>query len=93
MDAPIKLIDTSLIQLWHKQDTTFLVPKTDVFLCFRNSVLNEGVKSWVMSVLFVDLLQDTLNAYSYNAAITGLSFNVNLYESRIEVYLKKFGGD
>lgn len=88
MDAPIRILDTPLIQLYHKKDSTFLVPKTDVFLCLRNNVLNEGVKSWVMSVLFVDLLQDTLNAYSYNAAITGLSFNVNLYESRIEVFDK-----
>jgi hypothetical protein len=29
--------------------------------------------------------QDELNAYSYYAAITGLSFNMNLFEPRIEV--------
>ena len=59
IDPPDHVINNSLVKLWHKQDSHFLVPKIDVMLCIRTPTINESMKAWVMSVLFTELIQVT----------------------------------
>jgi len=89
-DSPDIIRSTNLVKLWHKQDVTFHVPKADLILCIYSPAINESLASWVMSVLFVDLLQDDLNAYTYYATIAGLSFSMNVYEPRLEVQVRGY---
>lgn len=72
--VPVKLIGNDMMELWFKQDDRFNVPKMECRLAVVSPVAYDSPAHSVMSYLFVELLEDALNEYSYLAQIAGLKF-------------------
>ncbi|KAI8370689.1 Metalloenzyme, LuxS/M16 peptidase-like protein [Radiomyces spectabilis] len=71
---PNLIQETPTLRLWHKQDDTFWMPKTNVWILFRNSLAYATPRNAVITTMFVNLLADSLTEYSYNAEVAGLSY-------------------
>lgn len=98
-EYPRLIRETPLLKLYHKQvmffsirliflqDTTFLVPKLNVYINFVTPELNRSPKAVVLGAIYQHLLEEELNAYSYYADITGLSFCVSSGIRKLSVRL------
>lgn len=76
--APCIIRNDHIARAWWKKDDTFWVPKASLIASMRNPIIYASVKNLVTAELFIDLVRDTLEEYSYNAQLAGLQYNVNL---------------
>ncbi|KAI7847937.1 Metalloenzyme, LuxS/M16 peptidase-like protein [Circinella umbellata] len=97
---PDLIQETNMLRLWYKQDDTFWIPKTNVWILFRNPLTYATPRNAVISTLYISLLEDSLTEYSYNAEVAGLSYhlstdpngialNVGGYSDKLPLLLEK----
>ncbi len=65
------------LRLWWKKDDRFWVPKANVNVTLRNPLTYATPANYVKSVLFCQLVKDSLTEYSYDAEISGLGYSLN----------------
>lgn len=98
--APKLLKDDERMRLWWKKDDTFWVPKANLNILLRNPLAYDSPANHVKAALFINLIKDALQEYSYDADISGLSYglitnslgwelNVNGYNDKMSVLLEK----
>lgn len=86
--------------VWFRQDDTFKLPKACIYMDFYSPHAYTDPHHCNMLHLFVELFDDALNEYSYNAEIAGLSYElkntaygmvlaIDGYEDKQKVLLKK----
>ncbi|CAG8459644.1 11740_t:CDS:10 [Diversispora eburnea] len=82
---PYLIKQTPLTKVWHKKDDTFWVPKAFVRIILRSPLAYPTPSHSVKTGLYIDLLNDALTEYSYDADLAGLSYNIgnNNYEGII----------
>ena len=76
ISTPSAILEEEGITLWHLQDDYYAVPKTSLYLSIRTPKASESVNQSMKSQLFVDLVNDQLNEYSYPAYLAGLSYQL-----------------
>ncbi len=97
---PVLLKDTPAIRIWYKQNDSFMVPKANIQIQMASKLAYETVENAAMTKLFVLLLKDQLNEFSYPASIAGLNYslsnsvnglviNVNGYSENINLLLQE----
>ncbi len=64
-------------RLWFKQEQEFRTPKADFYFTFRSPIANNSARHHVLTGLFVRLVNDRLNTFTYPAGIAG--FSTSLY--------------
>lgn len=74
---PTLIKNSSVVRLHHKKDDTFWVPKANFLFLLRNPLYTSCVENAVMTKLFIELLKDGLNEYSYPADIAGLQYAID----------------
>lgn len=98
--APRLLRDDDHVRLWWKKDDTFWVPKANLNILLRNPVAYDSPANHVKAALFVNLVKDALQEYSYDADISGLNYglltsstglelNIHGYNDKMSVLLDK----
>jgi insulysin len=83
-------MNTKHIKVWHKQDTTYLVPKGNLFYNFYSNLINASPQNHVMSSLLRDLMSDHLNEYAYYASLAGLDFSVFILDTKLKVEVRGY---
>lgn len=63
-------------RMWWLQDSKFKVPKAQAYFNFHTPLANDTPLHSALSQLYVDLLQDSLNEFSYPAVLAGLQVGV-----------------
>ncbi|KAJ3416993.1 hypothetical protein HDV05_007475 [Chytridiales sp. JEL 0842] len=79
-DQPVRpsiIRETPFSRLWYKKDDTFLNPKSRSIFIFRSPSAYVTPTESVLTSLFIDILIDALNAFSYYASVAGLSFDMD----------------
>ena len=76
--------------LWYKKDATFNVPKAKIVISFKSPLAYVTPLSSVLTRLFTDLLEDSLNAYSYYAQVAGLNYYIDNNTEGFEVCIFYF---
>jgi len=72
---------TSQSSLWHKMDDTFRKPKLYQCINFISKLAYDSPKACVMAKLYVKLIMDAINEYTYDAQVAGIRFTlVNYFE-------------
>jgi secreted Zn-dependent insulinase-like peptidase len=74
---PELIMDDKGMQLWLARDTSFGAPRADTYLGLELANGLENPLDWVHATLYARLVEDRLNAYSYPAALAGLSYRLN----------------
>ncbi|XP_006644800.2 insulin-degrading enzyme-like 1, peroxisomal [Oryza brachyantha] len=82
---PVILRKTPLSQLWYKPDTLFSTPKVHIIIDFHCPLSSHSPEAVVSTSLFVDLLEDYLNAYAYDARIAGLFYSIDRTSAGFQV--------
>lgn len=82
---PRLVLSDDWINLWHKQDCTFKVPKIDFWLILRSPVAYRNPEQSVLCKLYVELMKYQLNEYSYMAEVAGLGFSMDVDIEGIQI--------
>eukprot|EP00455_Lapot_gusevi_P042256 TRINITY_DN4989_c0_g1_i5.p1 TRINITY_DN4989_c0_g1~~TRINITY_DN4989_c0_g1_i5.p1 ORF type:complete len:788 (-),score=334.16 TRINITY_DN4989_c0_g1_i5:122-2455(-) len=75
-EFPSLLLDTPGCRCWYKLDRSFLKPKVNIICDFVTPVSHFSPKHEVTTSLFVQVLQDSLNEYTYDAEMAGLTYSL-----------------
>lgn len=71
---PFVIEDNNKFQIWFKQDDQFEVPKGTIELFFHLPPSNNDPVSWLYTILYCQLVEDSLDNIHYYASIVGLGF-------------------
>ncbi|XP_076374865.1 insulin degrading metalloproteinase isoform X2 [Megalopta genalis] len=72
---PVIIEDTPFMRLWFKQDDEFLVPKANLWIDFVSPLTYIDPLSNALTVMFMLLLRDASNEYTYAADLACLKFD------------------
>ncbi len=74
---PTLLQDSGGLHAWFLQDSIYRLPKATIALDIQTSLADDTASNAVKSELFVRMLRENLNEYSYPAALAGLGYQIN----------------
>jgi secreted Zn-dependent insulinase-like peptidase len=63
-------------EIWFRQDDEFRVPKGAIYINFRSPEIGQNVDQSAAAALYVALLKDKMNEFTYPALLADLSFTV-----------------
>ena len=75
-NVPVKLKTKTGVELWHQQDRSFATPRADFYVSVRSPVANDSSLHDAYSRLYVAMVNDQLNEFSYPADLAGLDYNL-----------------
>ena len=75
-DRPVRLKERAGFELWHQQDTTFGVPRTDLYASLRSPSANDSAHHAALTGLYLALVNDQLNEFAYPAALAGMRYDL-----------------
>ena len=75
--TPSLLVDDPRLRIWHRQDASFQVPRGNLLASFLTSEVNSSAEQAAASELYVALLRDAVNEYTYPAFLAGLNFGIS----------------
>ncbi|RHZ43567.1 uncharacterized protein CDV56_102153 [Aspergillus thermomutatus] len=78
------------VRVWFKKDDQFWVPKANIKLFLRSPVASLTPMNAVMTRLYVDLVEDSLNEYAYDADRAGLSYSLSESAQGLNIELNGF---
>lgn len=84
---PELIQDTPVTRVWYKKDDTFWVPKTNVWILFKNPLFHATPRNCVILELYINLLTDSLSEYSYNAEVAGLTYYLSQESKGINLHI------
>ncbi|KAJ5669201.1 hypothetical protein N7462_010271 [Penicillium macrosclerotiorum] len=87
---PILIRHDDNVRLWFKKDDQFWVPKANIKLFLRTPVASLTPMNAVMTRLYVELVEDSLNEYAYNADRAGLSYSLSESAQGLNIELSGF---
>ncbi|KAG0178612.1 Insulinase (Peptidase M16) [Apophysomyces sp. BC1034] len=87
---PDLIENTAQMRLWYKKDDTFWVPKANVWILFRSPLAYTTPSNAVITSLYTDLLQDSLNEYTYDAEVAGVRYNLENWSEGIMLHVSGY---
>ncbi|KAJ5641894.1 Peptidase M16core [Penicillium lividum] len=64
------------VRLWYKKDDRFWVPKGTIYVTLRNPLVWATPANLIKTKLYCELVQDSLDEYSYDAELAGLDYHL-----------------
>jgi len=74
--VPVAIERRDGFELWHQLDTGFSLPLADFYFSVRSPLANDSARHAVLTSLYVQLVNDQLTEFSYDADLAGLSYNL-----------------
>ncbi|OED42282.1 hypothetical protein AB833_06405 [Chromatiales bacterium (ex Bugula neritina AB1)] len=74
---PVNLRNTDKIEVWHRTDSSFGVPRANLNASIQTPAANATARSRVLTSLYVELVNEQLNEFSYPANLAGLGYNLS----------------
>ncbi len=74
--APVRIEHRPGAELWHQQDQTFNTPRADFYIALRSPLASSSPEHDVLTQLYVAIVNDQLNEFSYPANLAGLSYSL-----------------
>lgn len=74
--VPVSLERRPGFELWHSLDTSFNLPLANFYFSVRSPLANDSARHAVLTNLYVQLVNDQLTEFSYDADLAGLSYSL-----------------
>ncbi len=74
--VPARIVRRPGVELWHKQDQTFNTPRADFYVSLRSPEASSSPENEILTRLYVAMVNDELNEFSYPANLAGLSYSL-----------------
>lgn len=87
---PEKIFENNHIELWHKQDNNFKLPKSYAMFCFITQLPSKSLDNYVLLDLFLDTIVFLLNEDTYPAVMAQLSYGIRVFVSGFELTFNGF---
>lgn len=87
---PKSLVNRPGIRVWHQPDSSFAVPKANLFIAVDSGYAVISPEHSAMLRLFIEVLLDQLNEYTYQAEIAGLHYNIYAHQGGFTIQLSGF---
>ncbi len=78
------------VSLWHLLDSTFNVPKADLYFTLLSPVAREGAAATAGLNLYAEMVSDELNQTLYDAGMAGLNARIYAHQRGISVRTSGF---
>lgn len=75
-EKPTQIDSATGFSLWHKTETRFNIPQTDLYFTIQSPIANQTANNWVLNKLYTQMLQEQLNETLYDAYLAGLSTQI-----------------
>ena len=79
------LIEKPGLQLWFSNDSDFGAPRANLYFSIRSPMARGSARNVVMAGLFVEMIREQLNEFSYPASLAGLDYNIYRHQRGIGV--------
>ncbi|MCZ6576909.1 MAG: insulinase family protein [Gammaproteobacteria bacterium] len=73
---PIRIKQSPGFDLWFQQDVTFRIPKANFYFSVQSPLANDGPRHAMLTALYVQIVNDQLNEFSYPAYLAGLNYSL-----------------
>ena len=87
---PKLLISNSKCKLWYKPDTLFKMPKLNMIILIQTPIVYQSPTSSVLSRLYVQILQDYITDFSYQASVASLYCYITNSRKGIELHISGY---
>uniref|UniRef100_A0A5S6QRK5 Insulin-degrading enzyme n=1 Tax=Trichuris muris TaxID=70415 RepID=A0A5S6QRK5_TRIMR len=87
---PAMVISDDYIRLWYKKDDEFLLPKCVLQVMLRSPKLSSDPTEAVRAHMYVKMLKEALNEYTYNATLAGLKYAVMATQKTLQLSVSGF---
>ena len=84
------LIEKPGLKLWYKNDPDFSAPRANLYFSIRSPIARGSARKVVMAGLFVEMIREQLNEYSYPATLAGLTYNIYRHQRGIGVRISGY---
>jgi insulysin len=74
--VPVRIDRRPGVELWHQQDQTFNTPRADFYVSLRSPMASNSPEHDALTRLYVAMVNDELNEFSYAANLAGLSYRL-----------------
>ena len=74
---PIKLMGTPKLTVWHRTDSSYGVPRANFKATIRTPLAKASAKSNVLTDIYVRMINEQLNEFSYAANLAGLGGHIS----------------
>ncbi len=74
---PVNLINSDKLEVWHRTDTSFRVPRANLNVNIHTPAANRSARSTVLTILYTQLINEQLNEFSYPANLAGLGYSLS----------------
>jgi secreted Zn-dependent insulinase-like peptidase len=91
-NVPLKLTERAGVELWHQQDQTFKTPRADFYISIRSPVANNTPRHGVLTRLYVAMVNDQLNEFTYPAHLAGLSYSLYRHVRGLTIRVSGYSG-
>lgn len=88
--APRLIRNDDSMRIWYKKDDRFWVPKANLHITLRNPMVTLSPRTSVITQLYTQLVEDSLEEYSYAAEIAGLNYQVHSHTLGLDVVVKGY---
>ncbi|XP_065058104.1 insulin-degrading enzyme-like [Rhopilema esculentum] len=89
-EVPVLLEEDDIFRVWFKQDKKFCLPKACLYFEFSSPVTFSHPRHCAMVEIFLNLLQDSLTEFSYDAELAGVSYRTELHVHGIQLRIKGY---
>jgi len=88
-DKPV-LIEKPGLSVWFKNDPDFSAPRANLYFSIRSPMASGSPLNVVMAGLFVEMIREQLNEYSYPATLAGLGYDIYNHQRGIGVRIRGY---
>ncbi|XP_036067708.1 insulin-degrading enzyme isoform X2 [Oryzias melastigma] len=88
--VPTLIKSTPLSRVWFKQDNKFCLPKLCQRFAFFSHYIYTDPQHWNMTELWIKLLKDDLNEFTYPALLAGLEYDISSQRDAIILSIKGY---
>ncbi|MDF1582581.1 MAG: insulinase family protein [Methyloprofundus sp.] len=78
------------MQVWHQLDTSFNVPRSNLFLALHSPIANKSPRDALLSSLLASIITKQLNSYAYPASLAGLQYSIYATERGLSISLSGY---
>lgn len=89
-DSPRLLIDSAKCRVWYKPDNVFTLPKLNVLVRMKSTVVTESPEASVLALLWIEVLDEQSVEFTYMASMAGLHCNFSNATDGIELHLSGY---
>lgn len=87
---PQLIKDDGVQKVWFKQDNTYKIPRSQIYVRLKSPQMGRDIKQAVLSELYVALVKDALNEFSYPASLAGLRFSLSANSRGLDMYISGY---